>query len=79
MSTTQLVSHSSTSSLNNVLTSIQGEVIDLTSVAETHRRVVGVVPVKSILKYGGQSSDGIFPVQVCVKSSPYCRTVKLIS
>ena len=27
---------------------------------------IGAVPVKSILKYGGQSFDGIFPVQVFV-------------
>jgi chitin synthase len=59
--TAELASYSSTLSPNNVLISIQGEVFDLTSVAErpeTHRRVAGVVPVKSILKYGGQSSDG---------------------
>ena len=59
--TAELASYSSTLSPNNVLISIQGEVFDLASVAErpgTHRRVVGVVPVKSILKYGGQSSDG---------------------
>jgi chitin synthase len=68
--TAELASHSSTLSPNNVLTSIRGEVFDLSSVAETHRRVVGVVPVKSILKYGGQSSDGIFPVQVCATHCP---------
>jgi chitin synthase len=73
-----LIWHSSTLSLNNVSTSIRGEVFDLTSVAETHRRVVGVVPVKSILKYGGQSSDDILPVQVCAKSLSYYRAVKLI-
>ncbi|PPQ79006.1 hypothetical protein CVT25_002315 [Psilocybe cyanescens] len=60
----ELASHSSTLSPNNVLTSIRGEVFDLTSVAQTHSRIVGVVPVKSILKYGGQSADAIFPVQV---------------
>ncbi|KAF8965794.1 glycosyltransferase family 2 protein [Flammula alnicola] len=60
----ELASHSSALSPNNVLTSIRGEVFDLTSVAQTHQRVVGVVPTKSILKYGGQAADSIFPVQV---------------
>lgn len=60
----ELASHSSTLSPNNVLTSIRGEVFDLTSIAATHRRIVGVVPAKAILKYGGESADAIFPVQV---------------
>lgn len=63
--TSELASHSSTLSPNNVYTSIRGEVFDLTTVAATHERVVGVVPTKSILKYGGEAADGIFPVQVC--------------
>lgn len=71
----ELASHSSTLSPNNVLTSIRGEVFDLTSVAETHRRIVGVVPTKAILKYGGQSADGIFPVQVHILLSLYTRFV----
>src|SRR6202042_1905291 len=33
-------------------------------IAFTHNRIVTVVPEKSILKYGGVSSDNIFPVQV---------------
>ena len=63
-STSELASHSSILSPNNVYTSVRGEVFDLTTVAATHQRVVGVVPTKAILKYGGQSADNIFPVQV---------------
>ena len=62
----ELASHSFALSPNNVLVSIRGEVFDLTSVAQTHARVVGVVPTKSILQYGGTSADNIFPVQVCL-------------
>ncbi|PPQ68466.1 hypothetical protein CVT24_005563 [Panaeolus cyanescens] len=60
----ELASHSFQNSPNNVYTSIRGEVFDLTEIARTHSRVVDVVPVKSILKYGGVSADKIFPVQV---------------
>ena len=60
----ELASHSSQLSPGNVYTSIRGEVFDLTIISATHQRVVGVVPAKSILKYGGQSADNIFPVQV---------------
>ncbi|PPQ71372.1 hypothetical protein CVT26_006274 [Gymnopilus dilepis] len=60
----ELASHSSQLSPNNVLTAIRGEVFDLTSVAQTHQRIVGVVPMKTILKYGGEVADAIFPVQV---------------
>ena len=63
--TAELASHSLALSPNNVYTSIRGEVMDLSKVAEAHARVVGVVPVKSILQYGGAAADGIFPVQVC--------------
>lgn len=63
-STAELASHSYELSPQNVYTSVRGEVFDLTNVAATHQRVVGVVPAKAILKYGGQSADGIFPVQV---------------
>ena len=63
-STSELASHSSIHSPNNVNTSVRGEVFDLTTVAATHQRVVGVVPTKAILKYSGQSTDNIFPVQV---------------
>lgn len=66
--TSELASHSSTLSPNNVYTAIRGEVFDLTGVAAIHRRIVGVVPVQAILKYGGQVADNIFPVQVC----PWC-------
>jgi chitin synthase len=47
-----------------VFTAIRGEVFDLTQVATTHQRVVPVVPLKSILKYGGLIADNLFPVQV---------------
>ncbi|OBZ76091.1 Chitin synthase 8 [Grifola frondosa] len=60
----ELASHSFNLNPNNVYTSIRGEVFDLTAIAETHERIVSVVPSKSILKYGGTSSDNIFPVQV---------------
>lgn len=60
----ELASHNSVDRPNNVYTSIRGEVFDLTEVARTHNRVVDVVPVKTILKYGGGSADKIFPVQV---------------
>ncbi|KAG5643421.1 hypothetical protein DXG03_000965 [Asterophora parasitica] len=60
----ELASHSATLSPNNVLTAIRGEVFDLTTIAATHQRIVGVIPTKPILKYGGQVADNIFPVQV---------------
>ena len=63
-STSELQSHSTTSSPNSVYTSIRGEVFNLNQIAYIHSRVVSVVPTKSILKYGGVSSDNIFPVQV---------------
>ena len=63
-STSELQSHSSTNSPNNVYTSIRGEVFDLTQIAATHQRIVSVIPEKSILKYGGVAADAIFPVQV---------------
>ncbi|KAJ7594228.1 glycosyltransferase family 2 protein [Mycena floridula] len=63
-STSELASHSSTLSPNNVYTSIRGEVFDLTNLAATHQRIISVVPAKAILKYGGTTSDDIFPVQV---------------
>lgn len=69
----ELASHSFTLSPNNVYTSIRGEVFDLTSIAHTHNRVVGVVPEKAILKYGGQSADSIFPVQVRPFLSPIAK------
>jgi chitin synthase len=65
-STSELASHSSTLSPNNVYTSIRGEVFDLTTIAATHQRIVTVVPTKAILKYGGVAADDIFPVQVCM-------------
>ena len=63
-STGELASHSTNTDPNNVFTAIRGEVFDLTQVAQTHRRLISVVPVKSILEYGGTFSDDIFPVQV---------------
>lgn len=60
----ELTSHSSQLNPNNVYTSIRGEIFDLGQIAAAHQRVVGVVPVKSILKYGGQVADNLFPVQV---------------
>jgi chitin synthase len=66
--TSELASHSFTLSPNNVYTSIRGEdreVFDLSKVTQAHQRVVNVVPSKSILNYGGEAADAIFPVQVC--------------
>jgi chitin synthase len=63
-STSDLASHSFTNNPNSVYTSIRGEVFDLNQIAFTHNRIVSVVPEKSILQYGGTSSDNIFPVQV---------------
>ncbi|GJE86394.1 Myosin domain-containing chitin synthase 8 [Phanerochaete sordida] len=63
-STSELQSHSLQNSPNNVYTSIRGEVFDLTNIADTHQRVVNVIPEKSIMKYGGVAADNIFPVQV---------------
>lgn len=64
--TSELASHSFTLSPNNVYTSIRGEVFDLSKVTQAHQRVVNVVPSKTILNYGGQAADSIFPVQVCL-------------
>jgi len=61
-SMSELASHPSILSPNNVYTSVRGEVFNLTTVAATHQCVVHVVPTKAILKYGGQSADNIFPV-----------------
>lgn len=63
-STSELASHSEKLNPNNVYTSIRGEVFDLTQVTQTHERVVGVVPAKSILTYGGTDATNLFPVQV---------------
>jgi len=64
-STLELVSHSYTTSPNNVYTSIRGEVFDLTTVATTYQRIVSVVPIKTIHQtYGGTASIKIFPVHV---------------
>jgi len=63
--TLELVSHSYTTSPNNVYTSIIGELFDLTTVATTYQRIVSVVPIKTIHQaYGGTASNKIFPVQV---------------
>jgi chitin synthase len=63
-STGELATHSQKTNPNNVFTAIRGEVFDLTQVAQTHQRTIDVVPVKSIMEYGGTFSDDIFPVQV---------------
>ncbi len=63
-STSELASHDVENNPNNVYVAIRGEVFDLTQVAQTHRRIVPVVSVKSILKYGGTTADDLFPVQV---------------
>ncbi|KAF9078668.1 glycosyltransferase family 2 protein [Rhodocollybia butyracea] len=58
----ELASHDKTS--NEVYTTIRGEVFNLNTIAQSHLRTVSVVPSKSILNYGGTTSDPIFPVQV---------------
>lgn len=63
--TSELQQHSYKNSQNNVYTSIHGEVFDLTEIAVTHLAIVPVVSQKSVLNYGGVSSDDIFPLQVC--------------
>ena len=63
-STSELASHSYTSSPNNVYTAIRGEVFDLTTAAATHQTVVSVIPTKTILNYGGVDASALFPVQV---------------
>lgn len=65
-SSSELASHSYQDNPNNVYTSIRGEVFDLTEIAAMHQRVISVVPTKSILNYGGESADAIFPVQVSI-------------
>ena len=64
-STSELASHSYSNEPNNVYVAIRGEVFDLTEVAETHQRVVTVIPTKTILQYGGTDASTLFPVQVC--------------
>lgn len=75
-STGELASHSTTNDPNNVFTSIRGEVFDLNQIAFTHSRIVSVVPVKSILKYGGMAADDIFPVQVRLLLIQFCSHTK---
>lgn len=65
-SASELQSHSFQNQPNNVFTSIHGEVFDLSSIANKHYRTINIVPVKSILKYGGTSSDKLFPLQVSI-------------
>lgn len=76
-STSELQSHSTTTNPNSVYTSIRGEVFDLNQIAFMHSRVVSVVPTKSILKYGGVSSDNIFPVQVSFPTHRECFSLML--
>ena len=63
-STSELAGHTVENHPSNVYVAIRGEVFDLTQVAQTHLRVVPVVPEKSVLKYGGTIADDLFPVQV---------------
>jgi chitin synthase len=62
--TNELAGHTTKNMPNQVYTSIRGEVFDLTELAQSHLRVVPVVPQKSLLTYGGKSADDLFPVQV---------------
>ncbi|TFK68108.1 glycosyltransferase family 2 protein [Pluteus cervinus] len=62
--TSELASHQVNFHPDNVYTAIRGEVFDLTKLSQMHQRIVTVVPTKSVLKYGGQVVDDIFPVQV---------------
>nr|AZQ26801.1 putative chitin synthase 4 [Ganoderma lucidum]QDK64613.1 chitin synthase [Ganoderma lucidum] len=62
--TSELNGHSFTNDPNNVYIGIRGEVFDLTAVAANHFRAVSVVPLKSVLNYGGTVADTLFPVQV---------------
>ena len=57
-----------------MFTSIRGEVFDLSKLTQAHRCVVSIVSSKSILNYGGEAADGIFPVQVCNCMLPYNMT-----
>lgn len=65
-SAAELASHGSKS--GDPFTSIRGEVFDLNSIAYVHQNIISVVPIKSILKYAGLSSDNIFPVQVSLRA-----------
>jgi chitin synthase len=69
----ELSSHDSTDT--QVYTSIRGEVFDLGIIADQHQRAVSVVPTKSILKYGGTSSDALFPVQISALCNGVSGTV----
>ncbi|KAI8074645.1 chitin synthase-domain-containing protein [Gongronella butleri] len=48
---------------NNAYVSLRGEVFDLTSFAPRHYPS-GIIPVDSILSYGGKDITSLFPVQV---------------
>ncbi|KAI0725977.1 glycosyltransferase family 2 protein [Fomitopsis betulina] len=73
--TSELQQHSYKNSPNNVYTSIHGEVFDLTEIAVTHLAIVPVVSQKSVLNYGGVSSDDIFPLQVSALCNGVTGTV----
>ena len=66
--TRELSDHSLTLNPNSVYTAIRGEVFDLNVIAEQHLRTIPVVPIKTILKYGGLQIDQLFPVQVSAYS-----------
>ncbi|KZP20345.1 glycosyltransferase family 2 protein [Athelia psychrophila] len=72
-SAAEFASHNSKSTAP--YTSIRGEVFDLSSIADTHTRVVSIVPAKGILAYAGVPSDNIFPVQVSALCNGVTGTV----
>ena len=43
---------------------ICGEVFDLMQVAAMHQRVVSIIPMQTILEYGGMDASNLFSVQV---------------
>lgn len=64
----ELQSHSMQNDPNNVFVGIRGEVFDLGHLATVHLSKVPVVPVKSLMKYGGTQADNLFPVQASLIS-----------
>jgi chitin synthase len=68
-SSSEIQSHSFTNDPGHTYTSIRGEVFDLTGIFQLHSTIVSVVPVKTVMKYGGVDATSIFPVQVCIGCS----------
>lgn len=60
----ELAAKSYTNDPNNALVAIRGEVFDLVGIAQTHLRAVSVVPIRSVMQYGGLDASNLFPVQV---------------